>query len=272
MPDKLDVEDAALLVLLVHREDLANTDDLAVQVTLVIQDSPVAHQRFVKSQSKPRASRAQTVLTAERATPDHKETKAPMGQQGNQARMGFLELLVHLDHLAAQDQLDQTVLQEMPVDQVPLHHQSQENPDHREMLDLLDNQATLEDPVQMDPQDSQETRDHQDPPATPEKMEHQETMEPLDPQVLRERREYAPSTALWMVVSSSKMEAVVKERQRRSVKGDGSDAVCQLMWNKECCTYNCRDRTNLFTNENLVQLQFLLLPIFSFTVIALNGK
>jgi len=220
-----------LLVPLDHRDDRVNTDDQVAQVTLDIQDSQVDHQPFVKSQSKLRASHAPTAQMVERATPDHKETKGPMGQQGNQARMGFLVLLVHLDHLAAQDQLDQTVLQEMPVDQVPLHRQSPENPDHRETLDLLDSQATLEDPVQMDRQDSQETRDHQDPPATPEKMEHLETMEPLDPQVLRERREFVPNIALWMVVSSSKMEAVVKERQYRSVRSDGSDAVCQLMWN-----------------------------------------
>jgi len=196
----------AFLVLPVLQEFLEKVDALENQEHQALLVSQVDHHPTV---SQPHLHHAKLAPPDPPALPDILDLQVRLDRRDlmeTQERTVLTASPGNRDHPVLQDKLELTERREKLEDQDQAHQLYQESLELLVMQDHKDLQDPLEPPVTRDSMDSQEPRDLQDPLDLRERLVNQER---TDPQVLPaqlETRVFAPSTAHWTVVFSSKME------------------------------------------------------------------
>jgi len=156
---------------------------------------------------------------------DHSQLaqQVPQDHQAQQVNLVKTVLQVTMVHQAPEAVLDQQVqlvlmviqaqmvLQVKQASQAETSHLFQEKQDQPEMLEAQVRRDPLDPPAPMVNQEDQAHVDQQDPMDHQAQMVHQAKTVKQEVLVPLERRVSAPSTALWTVVFSSKMELVVKQ-------------------------------------------------------------
>jgi hypothetical protein len=169
-------------------------------------DTLDAHHQSAKSPHHPHATRAHL------DPPDLKDHPAPLEAlvaQDLLAAMETMEPLEPLDHKDLPAQLATLAQMDSPetlVPQLSLSHSSLETQAHKE---TLAHKVFPETQEHLEPMDNLETPDQKD---LPDPLDHKDPLGttaspvPVDLLDLRENVVFAPNTALWMVVFSSRME------------------------------------------------------------------
>jgi len=193
-------------------------DDLETPVLLVLLVSLAAPSRLlVKSSPSRHADLAQLVHPAHPDLPDHPEMPDQTDNPATPDNKPDLENPDRRDppaHLASPvnpEALDNPVNLDK-ASQPPLEHlDQQEMPDHKDQLDNPDNPETMDNPEAPAP------RAHLDPTDSPAATDTPDNPVRLVNPVVKARRVSVPSTAPSMVVSSSRMELVVKRHDDRFI-------------------------------------------------------
>jgi hypothetical protein len=184
-------------------DDQENQD---VQVSQVLQDSQADLHQSVTKQPHHHAVSAQL---------DHQETMEAQERRVFQDDQERMDDQVTMDHQEPQDHKDHQETQEREAAmehvesqdvQPSARQQFQETQDSQETRDHQDFQETAVRQDGMDSQDPQDQRDHQELPVHQEMPVNQVSQDRREHQASKENVVSAPSTAHWMVVSSSKME------------------------------------------------------------------
>ena len=216
------------------KEPLENQEDPANPELPANQETPENHQLLhAKQPLLHHASHAHKAHPDLLDHPDHLETQERLVPPADPDTMPPLEPQAHEDHPDQPEKPAQLDHPERLVSQLLPNHSPLESPEKPEILDHPDLPAHPDNPVWMAQPAHPDQRENLVPQEILEPMVNQDPPDHLAQPVPPEKRVSARNTALSMVVSSSKMELVVKFVNRVYASFTRS-ASKHLSTNKRC--------------------------------------